>query len=310
MTDQIRMILLEDPIDARGVSHGADQHEQIQLRMPAPELKLQRVGVVFVNVEDDQLLRLLLRRLTAELAADAAAAARDEHGLAGDVAGDLVEIDLHDVAAEQILDVHLAQALDAHLAIGDLIQARKRAQTAGRLLAQIHDLRALLARGRGNREHDLLDAVFLHHLLELCRRADDAHAAQIAAGLGGIVVKNADNLVFRVLAVKKLPNDHRAGSAAADDHRAPPLGAVAAVAMEPRGAVAPAHCHAAHAEQQHIHDRKAARHPQMQQVRPDPVGDARRATASRSGSAPWCWQTPTGWNTAAEDKRSAVSRRC
>ena len=63
--------------------------------MRAPQLHLDVVGVILVDIENDEPFRPLCRRLTAELAADAAAAARDEHGLAGDVGRDLIEVDLH-----------------------------------------------------------------------------------------------------------------------------------------------------------------------------------------------------------------------
>ena len=65
--------------------------------------------------------------LAAELGADRAAGAGDEHGLAREVRGDRLEVDLDRLAAEQVL--HLDRAdLDREVAVaGDqLVQARQR----------------------------------------------------------------------------------------------------------------------------------------------------------------------------------------
>ena len=62
-----------------------------------------------VAIEHHQLGRHEPVELAAQLAADAAACTRDEHPLAGEVVGDLVEVRLDLVAAEQ---VGLAQVAD------------------------------------------------------------------------------------------------------------------------------------------------------------------------------------------------------
>mgnify|MGYP002337785338 CR=1 FL=1 len=64
---EIRPVTVKDLHDARTVAHGADEHNQIQLRMRAPQLHLDVVGVIFVDIENDEPLRPLCRRLTAEL---------------------------------------------------------------------------------------------------------------------------------------------------------------------------------------------------------------------------------------------------
>ena len=201
VADQIRAVLVKDVHHPLPVAHGADQHDQIQLRMRALQLHLDIVCIVFINIKDNELLGVLRRCLAAELTADAAAAAGDEHDLALDIPGDLVQIDLHRVAAQKIFNVDLPDLLDVNLAIGDLIQSRQCPQPAARLLADLQNPLALLAGGRGDGKYNFLYVVFANHSRNIHHAANDPYAAQIAAALGLIVVNDADNFIFRMRAV-------------------------------------------------------------------------------------------------------------
>ena len=217
---EIRPVTVKDLHDALTVAHGADEHDQIQLRMRAPQLHLDVVGVILVDIENDEPFRPLCRRLTAELAADAAAAARDEHGLAGDVGRDLIEVDLHRLAAKQVLNVHLADLLDAHLAVGELADAGQCAQGAGCVVAVTEDLQLLLPGGRRDGKDDLVNVVLFRHRGDAAAAADDLHAAQIAADLVRRIVNDAHDLVFRARAGLKLAQRDGAGLTAANEHGA------------------------------------------------------------------------------------------
>ena len=50
-------------VDAAGIAHRADQREQIQLRVRPPQLLLNGIGVVLIDIENDQQLRLGARDL-------------------------------------------------------------------------------------------------------------------------------------------------------------------------------------------------------------------------------------------------------
>ena len=67
----------------------------------ALDVEQRRLGVV----DEDQPRRIDTGDLTAELCADRAAGTRDEHGLFLQVRGDAVEVDLHLLAAEDVLDL-------------------------------------------------------------------------------------------------------------------------------------------------------------------------------------------------------------
>ena len=79
--DDIRMIFLHDALHASCVAHGSDQRHQVELRTCPLQLLLDGVGVVLIDIEDDQHPRIRLGDLPAELAADGTAAARHQDGL-------------------------------------------------------------------------------------------------------------------------------------------------------------------------------------------------------------------------------------
>ena len=86
----------------------------------------------------------MLRDLSAKLAADRAAAARDQNGLVLQIARDLGQIDLYAVSSEQIKDIHIADLLNADLAVRKLGNSRENLQIAACFLANIQNLLAFL----------------------------------------------------------------------------------------------------------------------------------------------------------------------
>ena len=74
----------------------------------------QLVGAVFIDIKDQQLAGLEAHDLTAQLAADGAAAARYQHRFAGKVAGDFVGIQRDLLAGEEVGGVQFTE----HLLLG------------------------------------------------------------------------------------------------------------------------------------------------------------------------------------------------
>ena len=279
VADNVGPVAVKDLHDTLPVAHGADEHDKVQLRVRAPQLHLDVVGVVLIDIENDETPRPLRRRLPAELAADAAAAARDEDGLAGDVSGDLVKVDLHGLAAEQVLNVHLADLLDAHLAVGELADAGQRAQGAGRIVTAVEDLELLLPGRRGNGKDDLVDAVLFRHGGDDVPPADDLYAAQVAAVFLRRVVDDAHDLVLRARAGLKLTQCYGAGLTAADEHGALFAPAAQPGARAPHAPVGKAQRPAQQAQNEHVHDREAARHGQLQHEHADHIRHGRKQAA-------------------------------
>ena len=78
------------------------------------------MGVVLINIKNDELSGLERRNLAAQLAADGAAAAGDEDGLSEDPAGDDAVVRMHRCSPQKILDADVLDLVDQHIAIGKL----------------------------------------------------------------------------------------------------------------------------------------------------------------------------------------------
>ena len=73
MVHDVGAVFFKHRLDPVGVPDGADEHHQVQVRILLLQLQLDVVGVVFVDIKDDQLLRVMACHLAAQLASDGAA---------------------------------------------------------------------------------------------------------------------------------------------------------------------------------------------------------------------------------------------
>ena len=65
MIHDIRPVSLENAVDTLFIPYGCDQHHEIQIRIFADQLLLDIIGIIFINIEDDQLLRMMGCQLSA-----------------------------------------------------------------------------------------------------------------------------------------------------------------------------------------------------------------------------------------------------
>ena len=123
---------------------------------------------VLAVAEQQDLRRLEAGELAAELAADRAAGARDQHGLAGGERADLFELGLDRLPAQEVLDLDLPERGDRHLPGDDVL---KMAGTVRALIpassAACTTSRTTCPERSGHRDDDLLDLVALHQLADL-----------------------------------------------------------------------------------------------------------------------------------------------
>ena len=187
-----RTVLREHLGHAGLVAHAADLDDDLDVVVLGQQLVAQHVGVVLVDVEDDDARGRHAAQLPAELAADGAAAARDQHALAGDVAGHGAGVQDDLLAAQKVGHVHVAQPHVAYLVERELAYVGQRAQLALGLRALAVDALALLERGRGDGHDDLLDVVAINQLHDVVRGAGHLHAVDTAAALRGVVVSGHD----------------------------------------------------------------------------------------------------------------------
>ena len=218
--DHLGTVGLEHVEHPAAVPNGADEGLQVQVGILLPQLQLDGVGVVFVDVEYDQLLRIVRRDLSAELRADGPAAAGHQDRLAVDEFKDIRHVRPDGLAAQQVLHGHVLHGADGNLPHHELVQSRQLLQLAARLVADGQDVPLLLGGGAGDRQVDLVDIVFFYAGKDVVPAADDRNARHAAMPLVGVVVDDADHLVADLAGLCHVPEDHLGCVPRADQHDA------------------------------------------------------------------------------------------
>ena len=218
VVNDVRAVLLKDPVDAAAVADGADEGHKIEIRVFFAELQLDRVSVILIDIEDDQALRRVAGDLTAELTADGAAAAGDKDGLAVDEVIDLAEIRFDGLAPEKILHGNRLHLADRDLAEDKLVDAGKHLDLAVGFAADIQDIALLRRRGAGDREENLLHLVLFDIFKDRVAAADDPVSLNDAAPFVRVIVDDADHLIVGLLRAPKILQQHLPGLAGADQH--------------------------------------------------------------------------------------------
>ena len=206
----IRMISLHNTLHTPGIAHGSDQRHQIKPRVFPPQLLLDGIGIIFINVENDQHRRFGLGDLAAELAADGSAPARYQDGLAFQCGEDLVVVDLYLGAAQQVRDLHVAQLADADFSVDQLVGCRYGLHLTAGVFTYIEDgLPVFTGRGR-NCVDDTGDPVLFYFLLDVVAVAHDRHAFQHTAFFVQVVVDHAADFSVQVAAAHQLTDERQA----------------------------------------------------------------------------------------------------
>ena len=211
---------LEDLVHAAAVADRSDQGLEVQVRILFLQFQLDIVGIVLIDVKDDQLSGLMGRDLPAELTADRPAAARDQDSLAVDKVKDLRHIGPDRVAAQEVLDRDRLHGRDGDLAQDQLVEAGQVLQFAPGLLADIENVPAL-GRGRaGDSQVDLFDLVFFSRGQDGVAAAHDGDVINVVVPFFGVVVDDADDLLGDLAGPADIAQDHAAGRAGPDQHDA------------------------------------------------------------------------------------------
>ena len=224
MEDDAWLVLGEDLVEAIAVAHRADQDLELELvAIEALELVLQLVGVVLIDVKDNQAGRLETGDLAAKLGADRTTAPGDENGLATQVAGDRARVEDDLVAAQEVLDLHVLDVLDTDRAIDQVLQEWNDFQLAAGATGDFDDVAHIIARRTRDRQDDLVDLVLGCGSWDGVAVAVDRHAED-AEGMGlAVVIDDHDRFAVLVI-VLQLADQLAACGAGADDHDAALVG--------------------------------------------------------------------------------------
>ena len=172
-------------------------------------------------VEQHDLARPDARDLAAQLGADRAARAGDQHDCILEVAADAMQIRVHGVAAQHVLDPHVAHVPpDVDRARQQFEHGRQRAHRDAAVAARRDDAHPQLARRRGNRDDHLVGLCFVEDLWQLACRASNSHAADSKPLLERIVIDEADDIETEVGVATELLADQAPSLPGADDQHA------------------------------------------------------------------------------------------
>ncbi len=167
---------------------------------------------------EDQSRRVRAGDLPAELGADRAPGARDQHGLAREVGRDRLQVDLDRLAAEDVLDLDRTDLRGEVVLVGDqLVEAGERLHGNALPARDLDDMLALLARGGRDRDQELVRPVVAQDVRELVRRPEHADAVDAEVLLARVVVDDPDRRVAELARALHLLDHELTRVAGADD---------------------------------------------------------------------------------------------
>ena len=203
MKDNGRMVGVKHFIQTGFVADRADQRDDGSLRAVLVfQLSLKLVGTVFIDVEDQQPARLVAHDLAAKLAADGAAAARDQHDLVMQVLRDLGIVQLDLIAGEKVGCVQFTEACCNGVAVFiDSLRVAEHPHTAVGRVAEVDDLAEAVALDGGDGNDDLEDMIFAHKLRYVGDRAAHGHALHAQTLFGQVIVHHADRVAEALVLV-------------------------------------------------------------------------------------------------------------
>ena len=188
----VGLVGIKQQLQPPGIPDGADLHAEGQISaVLVQQLLLDVVGVVLVNIEDDQPLGTVLDDLAAQLAADGAAATGDQHGTPGQQARHGRNVQLNGVPAQQILDPHLPQLLADGLPVDQFQRAGQRGNSDAPVCQLPQDLFAVELIHGGDGEDGLVDVHGPHTGQRLRDRSADRHVPNPLVDLALVIVEKA-----------------------------------------------------------------------------------------------------------------------
>ena len=189
MEDHVRLEAREHFVHARRGFHVADHRGHGDPGMAVPELGFDRIERELGHLQQNDPLGRKPRDLPAQLRADRAARTRDEDPLSVEQRMQSRVVQLHRVAAEEVVQLDLAQLRDVDLAGHEVrVGGHGHYAEAGRG-AQFDCALARGVRVFRHRDDGLPCAETLGDLGDLLQRAMHLYANDFAAALAGVVVE-------------------------------------------------------------------------------------------------------------------------
>ena len=220
--DGVRAIALEYLAEAPGVPQVSYERHKGDVGEAPQQLIVDLEHLILAVVEDQQLCGPELSDLPAEFGADGSSGSCDERDLSPDEFGHRGKVGGDRVAAEEVLDGHLAQRLDVNAAVDDIAHARDHFGRDAVGGGGVHHLSNEGSLGTRNGDDDVGRLIGLDRLAKVGDRAGDGEASQHLAVLGRVVVHKRDRMDARRQhgRVCEIAEDRLAEVPGADDNSA------------------------------------------------------------------------------------------
>ena len=152
--------------------------------------------VVFINIEDNQLLRIMSCNLSAKLASDRASSARYHYHFIGEKFINLIHIYFYGISSKKVFDCDILHRLRGNVTRHHSIHARHGFKLASRFFTNIKNISALGSGCTRNSQKDLLNFVFFNIEKDIISAANDRNAVNETSPLIAVIVNDtADTLV-------------------------------------------------------------------------------------------------------------------
>ena len=215
------MICFKNLIQTLFIADGANEHRYRDI--PAVlllQLHQKLIGAVLVDIKNKQLAGLEAHHLTAQFAADGAAAARDQNGLAGEVAGDLIGIQRHLIAGKEVRRVQLAEGSLLRCTAAHQLRVTEQLHRTMGADAQIDDMVQLAALQGRNGDDDAVDAVALAQVRDILQRALHRHPVDGLVEFCGIIVHRHHRVTIFLIGFAHVDGPCTGFACTYDHHRA------------------------------------------------------------------------------------------
>ncbi len=156
--------------------------------------------------------------LSAQLAADGAAAACYHDYLTADIADDGIDIHFHRLSSQQVFYFHIPQLADIDLAVYQLVHARQGAELTVGFLTDRKNVLQILSGNGGHGDNDLIDIVKVCTLDDALPASHYLDALNISSPLVLVVVDDAADDHGGKMTVEDLLDNDIGCLAGPDDH--------------------------------------------------------------------------------------------
>ena len=228
MVYDLRLVPAHDLIHPVIVPDRGNQRYKIQtVPILHFQLLLNIIGIIFVNIHNDNLPGLIPCNLAHQLRADGPAAAGNHTDLSADECPDILIVELNGLPSQQILHPDVMDLAQQAAFLKD--QLADKGHNLHRkigLCTDIQNALPFILQTGGNSKNNLLNLQLFRILEEFIRGANHRHIPDHTADLGCIIVNNAYRLKGSITGcltrpgIENLPDQHVRCLSGTNDHRA------------------------------------------------------------------------------------------